>query len=88
MVSANRDDAVFARPHDFDMARATNPHVSFGHGPHFCIGNALARRMAKIGLTECFQRMPGLAFAGKTERFRSNWLNGPKRMPVAVGPRP
>jgi len=86
MVSANRDEAVFDRPHAFDITRNPNPHLSFGHGPHFCLGNVLARRLANIGLTECFKRMPELQLAGPVERFRSNWLNGPKRMPVLVGP--
>jgi cytochrome P450 len=85
LVSANRDEQVFERPHSFDVARATNPHVSFGYGPHFCIGNALARRLANTALAECLRRMPELELNGPVERLRSNWFNGPKRMPVVVG---
>jgi cholest-4-en-3-one 26-monooxygenase len=82
LVSANRDEDVFDRPHSFDVGRANNPHVSFGHGPHFCVGNALARRLAKIALAECVRRLPALELDGRVQRLRSNWYNGPKRMPV------
>ncbi len=85
LVSANRDEEVFESPHTFDVSRANNPHVGFGHGPHFCIGNALARRLAKIALAECVRRLPNLELNGSVKRLRSNWYNGPKRMPVVVG---
>jgi cholest-4-en-3-one 26-monooxygenase len=87
LVSANRDHDAFDQPHTFDIARASNPHVSFGHGPHFCIGNALARRLCKIALAECVRRLPNLELNGEVKRLRSNWYNGPKRMPVIVGRR-
>ena len=43
--SANRDEDVFDAPFRFDIARTPNEHVAFGHGSHFCLGNALARAM-------------------------------------------
>jgi cholest-4-en-3-one 26-monooxygenase len=86
-VSANRDDEVFAKPHVFDVERAPNGHVSFGHGPHFCIGNALARMTATIAIGEIISRFPDIEIDGPVERLQSNWFNGPKRMPVALGRR-
>jgi cholest-4-en-3-one 26-monooxygenase len=85
LCSANRDEDVFDAPQTFDITRSGNRHVSFGYGPHFCIGNALARITAKVALNECLRRLPSLEFNGPVERLRSNWLNGPKRMPVKVG---
>jgi len=41
--SANRDEAVFARPNELVIDRSPNPHVAFGHGTHFCLGANLAR---------------------------------------------
>jgi cholest-4-en-3-one 26-monooxygenase len=84
-VSANRDEEVFERPNEFDMARRPNDHVSFGHGPHFCLGNALARMSARVALSECLRRMGSLELDGPPERVRSNWFNGFKKMNVIVG---
>ena len=41
--AANRDPAVFDRPHDFDIRRSPNPHVAFGFGTHLCLGTNVAR---------------------------------------------
>jgi cytochrome P450 len=84
LASANRDDEVFPDASTFDIERTPNDHLSFGHGPHFCIGNALARMSAKIAFTECLRRLPHLELTAAPERLRSNWLNGMKRMPVVV----
>ncbi|MEV6235146.1 cytochrome P450 [Lentzea sp. NPDC051838] len=51
MISAaNRDPAVFADPHTFNPGRTNNPHLSFGHGIHFCLGTHLARLEVRIAL--------------------------------------
>ena len=48
-ASANRDEAVFADPHRFDLARRPNEHVGFGGpGPHYCLGANLARREIRV----------------------------------------
>jgi cytochrome P450 len=51
ITAANRDPEVFADPHTFDPSRAVNPHLSFGHGIHFCMGAHLARMEVRIALT-------------------------------------
>ena len=84
-ISANRDAEVFTNPHGFDITRSPNDHLSFGYGPHFCPGNALARLSIRVSLEEVIKRMPTLEVCGRPERLRSNWFNGFKRMKVAVG---
>jgi cytochrome P450 len=51
ITAANRDPEVFADPHTFDPGRTANPHLSFGHGIHFCMGAHLARMEVRIALT-------------------------------------
>lgn len=84
LVSANRDEDVFRDAGEFDLQRTPNEHVAFGHGPHFCIGNALARMTVGIALSACVRRLHGIELDGTPERVRSNWFNGMKRMPVTV----
>ncbi|GAB3907029.1 hypothetical protein GCM10029964_104580 [Kibdelosporangium lantanae] len=60
MHAANRDAAVFPDPDTLDLARPNNPHVTFGHGVHHCLGAPLARLELRLGLTGLLTRMPGL----------------------------
>jgi cytochrome P450 len=85
-ASANRDEAIFADPDRFDITRDPNPHLSFGVGPHFCLGAALAKLEAKVLLTELFARLPDLEVAGPPERLRSNFINGIRHLPVRFTP--
>ncbi len=87
-VSANRDEAVFDDPDSFDVTRKPNDHVTFGPGgPHFCLGAHLARLEARILFEELLPRMRSIELAGPTDRIRSNFVNGIKRMPVRIVPR-
>jgi cytochrome P450 len=56
--SANRDPRRYERPDDLDIARPDPKPLSFGGGPHYCVGAALARAEAKAAFT---------ALAGKTK---------------------
>ncbi len=62
-AAANRDPGNFPEPDRFDVARRPNPHLSFGHGAHYCLGAALGRREGVIALPLLFDRMPGLQLA-------------------------
>jgi cytochrome P450 len=82
-TSANRDEAVFADPDRFDIRRHPNPHLVFGHGPHFCLGAHLARTQLRALFDEVLARTSSLTYAGQPSYLRSNFQRGVKRLPVA-----
>jgi cytochrome P450 len=81
--SANRDPEQFPDADQFDIRRADNRHVAFGHGPHFCIGGALARVVGQVVFGTLPLRFPGLRFANDRQEWRPYPLfRGLKRLPV------
>lgn len=67
LAAANRDPSRFAHPDDFDVTRSPNPHLTFGHGIHFCFGAPLARLEARIALRLVLERFPDIAVARRSE---------------------
>jgi cytochrome P450 len=49
-ISGNFDETVFTNPFEIDFNRGRNPHLSFGFGPHTCLGNHIAEIEAKVFL--------------------------------------
>jgi cytochrome P450 len=81
-ASANRDPAVFPDPDRFDVTRSPNDHVSFGYGPHYCLGAQLAKLQMRAVFRQVLDRMPGVELAGDAVRLTSNFQNGLKRLPI------
>ena len=83
--AANRDPRAFAEPDRFDIARRPNPHITFGFGPHFCLGAPLARLEGKLALTEIARRYPALSLASDgLARVDSLSLRGLTALPVRL----
>src|ERR1700757_1618693 len=61
IAAANRDPAAFAEPDEFDIDRTDLDHVSFGYGPHFCVGAALGRLEGSIAIPALLARLPALS---------------------------
>ena len=81
-ASANRDETVFAEPDGFDPGRQPNPHLTFGHGPHFCLGAHLARVQMKALFTELLTRTSAIEYAGRPTYLRSTFQRGVKHLPI------
>jgi cytochrome P450 len=81
--SANRDEAVFDRPFRFDITRHPNPHLTFGHRAHFCLGANLARMEIRVMLGEVLDRLEAFELAGPVERVRTNKHAGVSHVPLA-----
>ena len=83
---ANRDPAVFADPHRFDVRRPNaGKHLAFSGGRHFCLGAALARTEGEVGLRAFFERFPDARAAGAGQRRDTRVLRGWARLPVRLG---
>jgi len=81
--AANRDPEVFADPNRFDITRDNaSKHLSFGTGPHVCLGARLARYQLHALLKEIVRRIPDIQPAGESEMLNSIWFNAIINMPV------
>ena len=81
--SGNRDETQFANPTVFEMTRQPNRHLTFAHGPHFCLGVSIARTVSQIGILALLQRCANLKLVSE----RVEWLpgfafRGPHTLPV------
>ncbi|MFC9701548.1 cytochrome P450 [Streptomyces sp. NPDC056943] len=83
-ASANHDERVFADPHRLDLGRTPNPHVSFGDGPHVCLGAHFARLQLRVLYEEARGACGGMTLAGPPRRLVSNFINGIKSLPVRL----
>jgi cytochrome P450 len=86
--SANRDDAVFPAPDNYDLDRDTSNLASFGMGRHFCLGASLARLEANVALSEVVRSIAAYDIdADRAERFHSVNVRGFAALPTTVRPR-
>ncbi len=86
--SANRDEDVFEDPERYDLDRNTQNLISFGGGRHFCMGAALARMEARIGLGELVQRVRDYDIdESGVVRVHSINVRGLAALPTTVTPR-
>ena len=82
--AANRDARRYPSPDTFDVGRPDLKPLSFGAGPHYCLGAALARAEARIAFPRLLERFPSLHPARPPVRNPQQFLRGYKSMPVAT----
>ncbi|MFF8289412.1 cytochrome P450 [Streptomyces sp. NPDC016309] len=83
-ASANHDERVFPQPHRLDLARSPNPHVSFGDGPHVCLGAHFARLQLRVFHEEVLRVLPPYEPGPPPRRLVSHFINGLKSLPLRL----
>jgi cytochrome P450 len=84
--AANRDPAMFPDAESFDIDRTPNPHIAFGGGTHVCLGQHIARVEIDALLAEVLARVHDIELAAEPEWLSSNFISGPRRMPIRFAP--
>ena len=87
LQTANRDHCRFADASTFDPDRDARGHLSFGRGPHFCLGMGLALAEAEVALAELITRFPHARLAvssGELRRQHSAVMNSYRALPVRL----
>jgi cytochrome P450 len=85
IAAANRDERAFEHPDEMDLHRNPNRHLTFGVGPHSCIGQVLARTELQTVLAALLRRLPTLDLAIPADELpiREGMLvGGMERLPV------
>ncbi|MBI3993623.1 MAG: cytochrome P450 [Candidatus Lambdaproteobacteria bacterium] len=87
--AANRDPAVFTDPERLDVTRDPNPHLSFGVGPHFCLGAPLARLEGRLAFEALLQGLPNLQLLDEHPPWSAQLiLRGVTRLSLRFDPTP
>ena len=87
IISANRDEDVFAEPDTLDLGRTPNKHITFAFGSHYCLGNQLARMEGRMALQALVQRFEHIELAIPREQL--DWkpthsLRGLRSLPLRL----
>ena len=70
-ASANQDEAAFEAPGEVRLDRKPNPHISFGIGPHLCLGAAHARLLLRTLLQKCTERVARITVLDASEHVEN-----------------
>ena len=85
-ASANHDPAVHTAPERFDITVDREPPLTFGGGPHYCLGANLARAEMQEALVVLARQMPDVRLAGDPTWRPRTGIFGPTNLPLAFGP--
>ena len=85
VAAANRDPQEFDRADTIDFDRVRNRHLSFGYGPHYCLGVHLARLELQVVMEEILARLHGIRITDRV-RYDSGCSRGPRVLNLAFTP--
>ena len=88
LAAANHDPDVYEHPEVFDISLEREPQLTFGGGPHFCLGANLARAEMQEALPILADRMPDVAADGEPEWRTPGGIFGPVALPLRFTPTP
>jgi cytochrome P450 len=85
--AANRDPVRYRHPDSFDIFREPKQHISFGHGPHMCLGMHLARMETRVAINALLDRLPNLRLdpEGNDPHIHGQIFRSPTALPVLFG---
>ena len=83
-AAGNFDERAFDEPNTLNLSRENNPHLSFGRGPHQCLGKHVASLEMKILLEELLKRTKDITPAGDIEYVRDAYSRGVYQLPVTI----
>ncbi len=82
--SANRDETVFPSPFEFRLDRQPNRQLGFGYGGHVCLGQHLARLEMKLLWEALIPAIETVELTGEVKLIHSEFVSGPKSVPVRL----
>lgn len=87
LIGPNHDPDMYEAPEELRLDRATNPHLTFGRGAHFCLGANLARVELQEILTALITTLPDMTLAAPVEEIPwvLNAFRRPEQLPVRLG---
>ena len=86
VASANHDERRYFNPEAFDIHRSPTPHVTFGSGPHTCLGMHLTRLESRVALDALLERLPRLRLDPNASRPRvvGSIFRSPEALPICM----
>jgi cytochrome P450 len=85
VAAANRDERRYPDPNRFDLSRNIGAQLTFGLGPHYCLGAALARLEGRVALEEILKRFPEWDVDLDNSKLAStSTVRGWEKLPVRI----
>lgn len=84
IAAGNRDPRRFPDPERFDPTRPDNKPLTFGLGPHYCIGASLARMESEIAIPRLLRRFPEAALAAPPSYRDQLVMRGYDQLPLSL----